>query len=75
MGPFPHHVVIASDVVPLGRRPLPQVDEGITAVRAFDRPKVRGMLERGSINVQATIASLTVSGWLAGAPRRRRRSP
>jgi ADP-ribose pyrophosphatase len=66
MGPFPHLVVVASRVVPRGRRPVPQLDEGITAVRSFERARVASMLRRGSIHVQATIAALAVSGWLDG---------
>jgi 8-oxo-dGTP pyrophosphatase MutT (NUDIX family) len=73
MGPFPHHVVVATGVVPRGRRPVAQRDEGILAVRSFDRAEVGRMLRRGSINVQATIASLAVSGWLEGDRLRRRR--
>jgi 8-oxo-dGTP pyrophosphatase MutT (NUDIX family) len=66
MGRFPHYVVVASDVVPKGKRPVPQREEGIVAVRAFDRARVETMLRRGTINVQATICALAVSGWLRG---------
>jgi 8-oxo-dGTP pyrophosphatase MutT (NUDIX family) len=75
MGPFPHHVVVARDVSPRGARPVAQKEEGIVAVRRFDRATVRKMLRRGAINVQATLAALLVSGWLeqdGPKPRRRR---
>jgi 8-oxo-dGTP pyrophosphatase MutT (NUDIX family) len=64
MGRFPHHFVIASDVVPKGRNAVPQRDEGILAVRKFDRAHIRKMLLRGQIHVHPTIAALTLSGWL-----------
>ncbi|HKQ67752.1 MAG TPA: NUDIX hydrolase [Polyangiaceae bacterium] len=64
MGKFPHRVVVARDVVPKNRRPVPQRDEGILAVRRFDRPEVRKMLRGGQIHVHSTIAALTVSEWM-----------
>jgi 8-oxo-dGTP pyrophosphatase MutT (NUDIX family) len=73
MGRFPHHVVVASKVVPRGRRAVPQKEEGIVAVRRFDRTSVRRMLQRGAISVQPTVAALTVSEWLEGTPPRRRK--
>jgi 8-oxo-dGTP pyrophosphatase MutT (NUDIX family) len=69
MGRFPHHVVIASGVVPRGRCAVPQREEGIVAVRQFDRAAVRRMLKTGKISVQATAGALAVSGWLDGAAR------
>jgi 8-oxo-dGTP pyrophosphatase MutT (NUDIX family) len=76
MGRFPHHVVVASGVVPRGKRPIPQREEGIVAVRAFDRARVWRMLRTGTISVQATAGALAVSGWLeaidrSSRPRRR----
>ena len=69
MGRFPHYVVIATGVVPKGRRVVPQRDEGIVAVRRFDRASVWRMLEGGKITVHATVSALAVCGWL----HRRRR--
>jgi len=66
MGRFPHRVVIASDVEPRGRRPLGQRDEGIVAVRRFDRSRASKMIRAGQVNVGATLAALVVSGWLEG---------
>jgi ADP-ribose pyrophosphatase len=64
MGRFPHYVVVATDVVPRSRRAVPQREEGINAVRRFDRKAVGRMLRRGSISVMATAGALAVSGWL-----------
>ncbi len=72
MGRFQHYVVIAADVVPKGRRPVPQREEGIVAIRRFDRPSVRRMLRTGRINVHATVAALVVSGWLDGRTAQQR---
>jgi 8-oxo-dGTP pyrophosphatase MutT (NUDIX family) len=66
MGKFPHRVVIAKNVVPRGRRPAPQREEGIVAVRRFDRAGVRRMIRRGSISVGGTLAALLASGWMEG---------
>jgi ADP-ribose pyrophosphatase len=74
MGTFPHHIVVASDVGPRGRHPVPQREESVLAVRKFDRSQVKRMLRRGAISVQATIAALAVSGWLdESLPRKGRR--
>jgi 8-oxo-dGTP pyrophosphatase MutT (NUDIX family) len=73
MGRFPHGVVIASDVEPRGRRALGQRDEGIVAVRRFDRARVSKMIAAGQVNVAATLAALVVSGWLDGKDRAKRR--
>ncbi len=74
MGRFLHHVIFARDVVPKGRYAVPQREEGIVAIRKFDRSSVRKMLYTGRINVHATVAALAVSGWLdePRAARRRR---
>jgi 8-oxo-dGTP pyrophosphatase MutT (NUDIX family) len=64
MGRFPHYAVIAHDVVPKGRKPVAQREEGVVAVRRFDRQGVRGMLQRGHISVYGTLATLAISGWL-----------
>jgi hypothetical protein len=74
MGRFPHYVVVAVDVVPRGRRPIPQTNEGVIAVRRFDRKSVKKMLSSGHINAQATAAALVVTGWLDGGPAARRSS-
>jgi len=66
MGRFPHRVVIAKDVVPRGRRPVPQKEEGILAVRSFDRAGVRKLIRGGGISVAATLLALAASGWLDG---------
>ena len=71
MGRFPRDVVIAVDVVPKGRRAVPQREEGIVAIRRFDRPSVRRMLRAGRSNVHGTVAALVVSGWLDGRTVRR----
>ncbi len=66
MGRFPHYVVVATDVVPRGRFPVPQREEGIVAVRRFDRASVRRMLKSGGVSVMATAGALAASGWLDG---------
>jgi 8-oxo-dGTP pyrophosphatase MutT (NUDIX family) len=66
MGRFPHHVVVARGVVPRGHRAVPQREEGIVAVRSFDRSSVRRMLHRRTISVMATAGALAASGWLDG---------
>jgi 8-oxo-dGTP pyrophosphatase MutT (NUDIX family) len=66
MGRFPHHVVIAAGVVPKGKRPVPQKEEGILAVKSFDRGQIRKMMRSGLISVLATLGPLAVSGWLEG---------
>ena len=74
MGRFPHHVVVARNVVPKAKKPVAQKDEGILAVRSFDRKEVRRMIDRGQMNVMATLGPLAVSGWLdasSGQVRRR----
>jgi 8-oxo-dGTP pyrophosphatase MutT (NUDIX family) len=74
MGRFPHHVVVARSVVPNNKRPIAQKDEGILAVRTFDREQVRKMLKRQEIKAMATLGPLAVSGWLDGSPLVQRRS-
>jgi 8-oxo-dGTP pyrophosphatase MutT (NUDIX family) len=64
MGTFPHHVVVASGVVPKGKKAVAQREEGILSVRSFDRDRVDRMVRAGRICVQATLAALLVSGWL-----------
>jgi 8-oxo-dGTP pyrophosphatase MutT (NUDIX family) len=64
MGRFLHHVVIATGVVPRGKRPVAQKQEGILAVRSFDRAAVRRLIRSGRIAVGATVGALAVSGWL-----------
>jgi 8-oxo-dGTP pyrophosphatase MutT (NUDIX family) len=66
MGRFPHRVVIAKDVVPRGRHPVPQKEEGILAVKSFDRASVRRLIRGGGMSVAATLFALTASGWLDG---------
>jgi 8-oxo-dGTP pyrophosphatase MutT (NUDIX family) len=63
MGRFPHRVVVARDVAPRGRRAEPQREEGIVAVRRFDRASVKRMIRSGRISVGATLAALVASGW------------
>ena len=70
MGTFPHRFVIARGVVPKGRRAVPQRDEGISSVRAFDATRVRAMIRSGKISVLATLSALAVSGFL-DAPEER----
>jgi len=72
MGRFPHHVVVASGVVPKAKRPIPQKNEGVLAVRCFDRTQVRKMVRSQRICVMATLAPLLVSAWLDGASARAR---
>jgi 8-oxo-dGTP pyrophosphatase MutT (NUDIX family) len=70
MGRFPHHIVVARNVVPKSKRPIAQKDEGILAVRSFDREQVRKMIRRCQISVLATLGPLAVSGWLDDSSRR-----
>jgi 8-oxo-dGTP pyrophosphatase MutT (NUDIX family) len=73
MGTFPHHVVVASKVVPKGKRPVPQKEEGVLAARSFDRSQVRRMVKNRRICAMATLGPLVVCGWLDGlAPTARR---
>ena len=73
MGSFPHYVVVVRDVVPrVGRRPAPQADEGILAVRCFDQFQVHRLMKRRAITVLSTLAALIVSGWLDLGPLERR---
>jgi 8-oxo-dGTP pyrophosphatase MutT (NUDIX family) len=67
MGRFPHRVVIAKGVVPRGRRPVPQKQEGIVAARSFDRAGVRRLIRGGRISVASTLVALAASGWMDGA--------
>jgi 8-oxo-dGTP pyrophosphatase MutT (NUDIX family) len=66
MGRFPHWIVVASNVEPRGRRALGQRDEGIVAVRRFDRARAAKLIRTGQLNVAATLAALVLSGWLDG---------
>ena len=60
MGSFPHHVVVARDVAPLGRRPVAQREEGIDRVQRFDRRRIRQMIKRGLVVMQPTISAITL---------------
>jgi len=64
MGRFPHRIVIAKDVMPRGRHPVPQKEEGILAVRSFDRAGVRRLIRGGRMLVGSTLFALAASGWL-----------
>jgi 8-oxo-dGTP pyrophosphatase MutT (NUDIX family) len=66
MARFAHRVVIAKDVVPRGRRAVAQREEGIVAVRRFDRAGVRRLIKGGRMSVGATLAALVASGWMEG---------
>ena len=66
MGSFPHRVVIATGVLPRGVRPVAQREEGIVAVRRFDRAGVRRLIRAGTMSVSATLAALMASGWMEG---------
>jgi ADP-ribose pyrophosphatase len=66
MGSFQHYIVIAKGVVPRGRRPVPQREEGVVDVRKFDRAGVWRMIRSGKISVCATLGVLVASGWLEG---------
>jgi 8-oxo-dGTP pyrophosphatase MutT (NUDIX family) len=64
MGSFPHHLLLARDVAPKGRRAVPQRSEGVLAVRAFDQHQVRKMVRDGEVFVHATMAALLAVAWL-----------
>lgn len=64
MGRFPHHVVLAEEVIPAGRRPVPQIDEGILAIRRFTPAQLRRMCRTGRLIVQPTICGLVRAGVL-----------
>jgi ADP-ribose pyrophosphatase len=64
MAMFPHHVVVARDVVPRGKSPVPQIEEGIETVRRFSEKQLRSMIRRGTLTVQVTVAALVQAGVL-----------
>jgi 8-oxo-dGTP pyrophosphatase MutT (NUDIX family) len=64
MGTSPHRLVIARDVVPKARRPVPQTEEGITTVKRFELARLRTMTRSGGISVLPTLAALAVVGSL-----------
>ncbi len=66
MGRMPHRVIVAHGAEPTARRARPQREEGIVAVRRFDRAGVARMVARGEIRVFATLAALAVTGWGRG---------
>jgi 8-oxo-dGTP pyrophosphatase MutT (NUDIX family) len=65
MGRLPLRVVIAKDVVPRDGRPVAQREEGVVAVRRFDRAGVRRLIRAGKISAGATLTALVASGWMA----------
>ena len=62
MARFPHHVVVARKVMPRGKAPVLQANEGIEAVRRFSARQLRLMIRRGEITVHVTIAALVSAG-------------
>ena len=67
MGCFPHRVVVARGVEPLGARPVALKKEGIVAVKKMGRGEVKRLIKKGQIRVSATLCALALVGWLDGA--------
>lgn len=64
MGRQPHHVVFAMGVVPRAGKPVPQREEGVEAVRRFDRRALQRLVRQGEIRVLPTLGALAIAGWL-----------
>lgn len=64
MGLMPHRVIVARGAAPIGSKPVPERAEGIERVRAFRPRELRALVDKGEINVFATLSALGATGWL-----------